>query len=157
MTSPLLIGLALAAGCGNTHTIGNFIHSVEVEDGELVFERCAIEQRKNVISADKCTRIHRRLPMTAQLPETIESAKIVEGISLEGRKAVSACGVRHGATGTLNVRLKVNYTGKLFAVEAKPGGPELADCVGSALAASSFPPSIKGAEAEVPFVISATP
>ncbi|MEO8707400.1 MAG: hypothetical protein ABI867_45655 [Kofleriaceae bacterium] len=60
--------LAVLVGCSSTHTIGMFVHSVTIANGELLVERCILEQTANVVTAKACTTDHHALPAAPPPP-----------------------------------------------------------------------------------------
>jgi len=150
------------AGCvKQPRVLGPFVRSAELVNGELVLQRCTIEVTTEEVSIGTCTTERRALcggPTAAVPPEQLDRRAIDDAISPAIREAVAACARRDGvAAGSLAVRLRINYAGRLLAADPDRSGRELAVCVGNALSAAAFPRALNTTELEVAFAVGPTP
>jgi len=158
----IAIALALAAvsaGCADRPHTATFVRQATIEGRELVIERCRVSATGDELLIGRCaTRrvplpvvVQRRVVAVAPRPARhrvqrapVERPALAAAISPAVRDALMRCGRHSHAGESVRLRLVVDRTGALAAVEPDVSDPELVACAGEALAAVRFPPSQDG-------------
>lgn len=159
MIGRLAAAAAVAAvGCyGDTVVL---VREAVVVDGTLVVTKCTVSSRRSGVEADNCfverqplpepTAVRREYPVVPSPLATIEPRDL-EVVLATLRDPLANCASANRMTGVMRVRLAIDPSGSVRAVDVETRHAALASCVRDACARVQFPPSAAGAWPVVSF------